>query len=71
MVKSPDDKTIVAYIPEKAEMKFLNSAGTKYSARWFNPVTNKFSEATNKMLNNMIHFTHDFENDLLIVLKKE
>lgn len=71
VVKSADNKTIIAYIPEKAAVKLFNPKGIKYTARWFNPVTNKYSEAKISQGENSIAFTHDFENDMLIVLKKK
>ncbi|HKJ80251.1 MAG TPA: DUF4038 domain-containing protein [Prolixibacteraceae bacterium] len=94
VVKSPDNETIIAYIPKKAEVKLFNSEGYNYSAQWFNPVTNeytggsaiqdstytveKYDEQTgeSKMLTirqevNYIKFTHNFENDMLIILRKK
>jgi len=70
VVKSPDYSTIIAYIPHKAEVKLYNSNGFKYSAQWFNPVTNEYSNASIKQIENKIVFTQDFENDMLIILKK-
>jgi hypothetical protein len=93
VVKSTDDKTIVAYIPEKAEVKFFNPKGIKYTAQWFNPVTNQYDDAkivqdstftaekrndvtgellivTIKQDLKTIKFTQNFENDMLIILKK-
>jgi len=94
VVKSADDKTIVAYIPEKAEVKFFNPKGEKYTAQWFNPVTNEYTDAkivqdststADKHDNETgtlsrltiqhdlktIKFTHNFENDMLIILKNK
>jgi hypothetical protein len=71
VVKSPDAKTIIAYIPEKAEVKLFNPDGYKYSAQWFNPVTNEYSVAKIETENHAIHFTQDSENDMLIILKKK
>jgi hypothetical protein len=94
VVKSSDDETIVAYIPEKCEVKLFNPKGIKYSAHWFNPVTNEYTDAQIKLRtlenyekvdldkgermmitmeknSNAIEFTHDFENDMLILLKKK
>ncbi len=70
VVKTSDDKTIVAYVPEKCEVKFFNPKGYKYSAQWFNPVTNEYSDAEINPDVNSIQLTHDFENDMVIVLKK-
>ena len=94
VVKSPDDRTIVAYIPEKGKVKLFNPKGFQYKAQWFDPVTNRYSDAEivqdttvfhtkidfnsgehSKVAvnenSNAIEFTHDFENDMLIVLKKK
>ena len=73
VVKSPDDALIIAYIPHQAVVRLYNPKGFKYTARWFNPVTNEYSEAnlaTGDPHTNSIEFIHDFENDMLIVLKK-
>ncbi len=94
VVKSSDDETIIAYIPEKCNVKLFNPKGIKYSAQWFNPVSNTYSDAKirqeyyttavkvdeekgEKMMltiandSHYIEFTHHFENDMLIVLKKK
>jgi len=94
VVKSPDDKTIIAYIPQKEKVTLFNPRGIKYSAQWFNPVTNEYFSAeikqtvqkafdkidpgnnesktlTEEVNGNTIEFTHDFENDMLIVLTKK
>jgi hypothetical protein len=93
VVKSADDKTIVAYIPGKTDVKLFNPKGIKYTAQWFNPVTNEYSDAkivqdstftidkfdddtgelsrlTIQQDLKTIKFTQNFENDMLIILKK-
>ena len=77
VVKSPDNKTILAYIPHKSKVVLYNPNGYHYSAKWFNPVTNKYSDAkinnagsSNKQTNR-IEFVHDFENDMIIVLHQD
>jgi hypothetical protein len=70
VVKSPDNATILAYIPEKADVEFFNPDDLEYSAKWFNPVTNEYFDAEIRQKNHLIQFSHDFENDMLIVLKK-
>ena len=93
VVKSPDSKTIIAYIPEKCKVKLFNPKNIKYTAQWFNPITNKYTDAeiiqtkdtqqekvdfstgekmvvTVRQDINSIEFTHNFENDMLIVLKQ-
>ncbi len=71
VVKTADDNTIVAYIPEKGEVTFLNPNNYRYSGQWFNSVTNEYAEANLTMVNNRITFKQDFQNDMLIVLKKK
>lgn len=71
VVKSPDDATILAYIPEKTDVEFYNPEGIEYSARWFNPVSNQYSDAVIEQKNHKIAFTHNFENDMLIILKEK
>ncbi len=71
LVKSGDDKTIVAYIPEKTKVTLFNPKGYQYSAQWFNTVTNEYSEAKIIQGENTIKFTHNFNNDMLIILKKK
>jgi len=86
VVKTPNDKTIIAYIPKKGEVTIFNPRGIKYTAQWFNPVSNKYSPAKITQTisqkskgkvkddvhgSNTITFTHDFENDMLIVLTEK
>jgi hypothetical protein len=70
VLKSPGDETIVVYIPENAKVELFNPGGFKYTAEWFNPVTNSSSLANIGLKNNRITFEHDFENDMLLLLKK-
>lgn len=71
VVKSSNDETIIVYIPEKAEVKLFNPKEIKYSAQWFNPVTNEYSDAQIVNENHFVSFIQNFENDMLIVLKKK
>ncbi len=71
IVKSADDETIVAYIPHKTEVKLFNPKRFLYSAQWFNPVTNQCSDAKISLNSGQIEFNQNFENDMLIVLKKK
>jgi len=71
VLKTPGDETIVVYIPEKAKIELFNPRGIKYTAEWFNPVTNTYSLADFGLKNNRIAFEHEFENDMLLLLKKD
>ena len=71
VLKSPDDQTIVIYIPEKAEVELFNPKKLEYTAQWFDPVTNKYQKAQIQSKDNRLKFTHNFGNDMLIVLTKK
>ncbi len=71
VLKKPDDETILVYIPEKASVELYNPMNIIYSAQWYNPVTNRYSVADIELKNNRIHFVHNFENDMLMVLRKK
>ena len=71
VVKSPDSKDILVYIPHKSKVKLYNPKGYTYSAQWFDPVSNTYSVAgEDQVTGACMEFTHDFENDMLLVLKK-
>jgi hypothetical protein len=71
VVKSSDGQTIIAYIPEQADVKLFDPGGFSYSAQWFNPVSGQYADAEIKEQDNAIRFTQSFENDMLIVLRKK
>jgi len=71
VVRSPDYDIIIAYIPKKADVKLFNPMYYEYTAQWFDPVTNKYSRAEISHTDKSIHFSHDFKNDMLIVLRRD
>jgi len=71
VVRNPDYDIIIAYIPEKSDVKLFNPLDYKYTAQWFNPVTNEYSPAQISHADKSIHFNHDFKNDMLIVLRRK
>jgi hypothetical protein len=71
VVKSSGDDLIIAYIPEKCDVKLFNPKGYRYSAQWFDPVANNYSEARIINEEKSILFKHDFDNDMLMVLRKQ
>ncbi len=70
VAKSPDDGWIVAYIPHKADVKMANPNHFTYTAQWFDPIRNSYSEASIKQ-GVILEFEHNFEEDRLIVLKRK
>jgi len=71
VVRSSDSRTIIAYIPHRCTVKLYNPVVYRYAAQWFDPVNNSYSSATIKQeQNSSITIAHNFENDMLILLKK-
>ena len=70
VLKKEDHSEIVVYIPEKCTVTLFNPNNFQWEGKWFNPVTNQYSKAELNQKNNQIEFTHNFENDMLILLKK-
>jgi len=68
VVKTADNSTIVAYIPVKCNVKLRNLNNLVYSAKWFNPVDNSYSDAKITHKDGVISFAQEFENDMLVVL---
>jgi len=70
VVKNPSGDLIIAYIPEKADVKLFNPGNFNFSARWFNPVTNNYTDADIICLNNSIVCKQNADNDMLLILRK-
>ena len=71
VVKSSDSKTIIAYIPHKTTVRLYNPNSYRYTAQWFDPVSNTYAEATiDQTQVSSVACTQDFENDMLLVLKQ-
>ena len=71
VVKTIDNSTIVAYLPVKSNVKLRNLSNFTYSAKWFNPAENSYSDAKIIHKDGIIFFGQEFENDMVIVLTKE
>ena len=69
VVRSPDNKTILAYIPTKMTVNIRKPLQITYSARWFNPATNKYTDGTVDDNGQLITVTSPEEADLLLILK--
>jgi hypothetical protein len=71
VLKKEDNTKILVYIPEKSTVTLFNPKGFRWEGEWFNPVTNQYSAAELNQKINRIEFNHNFENDMLIILKKK
>jgi hypothetical protein len=70
VVKTPDNKTILAYIPVKQTIKIRKPADIPYSVRWFDPVKNTYSDGTGSDDGNLITVTSPSESDLVLILEE-
>ena len=70
VVKSPDGKTILAYLPTKYTIK-LRTGNEKYQGRWFDPVKNQYYKAKPEASNGLTAVTPPSDSDWVLELKME
>jgi hypothetical protein len=70
VIKTTDNKTILAYIPVKEKIKLHKPAGHNYSVRWFDPVKNTYSDGTGLDDGSLMTVTPPGENDILLILEE-
>ena len=70
VVKTTDNKTILAYLPVKLTVKIRKPAGIPYNVRWFNPVTNEYSEGIAADDGSVLTVTSPVESDMLLILEE-
>jgi hypothetical protein len=68
VVKSSDNKTIIAYLPVMATIKIRKPLPVMYTARWFNPATNKYSDGTGDDNSQIITVSSSEDSDMLLIL---
>jgi hypothetical protein len=69
LVRSSDNKTIIAYLPVKLTASIRKPLQSEFVAKWFNPVTNKYSEGTVDDNGQLVTVTSPEDTDMLLVLK--
>lgn len=69
VVKSPDNKTIVAYLPVKTTIKIRKPLVKEYSVKWFNPVTGRYVDGVSAGSGNIIEITSPEEGDWVVVIR--
>ena len=70
VVKTTDNKTILAYIPVKMTVKLKRPSDKLYAARWFNPVKNEYSDGTFFEEGSIITLTSEADNDMILILEE-
>ena len=70
VVKTTNNKTILAYMPVKQTINIRKPAGHNYSVRWFNPVKNEYSDGTCADDGKILTVTSPAESDMLLILEE-
>ena len=65
---SRDQQQIMVYFPVKIEAKILLPYGSSYHAEWFDPVSNKTSNAAIDLTNRVVLAENPLEKDAILVL---
>lgn len=70
VVKTTNNKTILAYMPVKKTINIRKPAGHNYSVRWFNPVKNEYSDGTGADDGKILTVSSPAESDMLLILEE-
>jgi hypothetical protein len=70
VVKTTDNKTILAYLPVNLTIKLRKPAGHNYSVRWFDPVKNVYSDGTGTDDGNILTISSPTDSDMLLILEE-
>lgn len=75
VLKKDNKSEILVYIPEKGAVSLFNPEGFIYEGKWFNPVTNVYSEAKIRQSEagkgGKIEVDQNFDNDMILILKQK
>ena len=71
LVKSSDNKTILAYLPVKMTIRIRKPLQTDYKVRWFNPAMNEYSEGSLNDDGSIMTISSPAESDMVLVLEKK
>jgi len=69
LLKSSDNKTILAYLPVKLTVKIRKPLNINYQVRWFNPVKNEYYPGTLTEEGTVLTMTSPVESDLLLIIE--
>lgn len=71
LVKTVDNKIMLAYIPVKSTIEIRKQPGFSYSVTWFDPVNNKYSPGNADDDGAVLKITSPSESDMLLILTRE
>jgi len=70
VVKTTNNKLILAYIPVRQTIKIRKPDGYKYTVRWFDPVKNEYSNGTGTDEGNVLTVIPPSDSDMLLILEE-
>ena len=70
LVKSVDNKTILAYLPVNLTIKIRKPLEANYSIKWFDPVKNVYTDGTAIDDGSVLTLTSPVDSDILLILEK-
>ncbi|MBN2633205.1 MAG: DUF4038 domain-containing protein [Bacteroidales bacterium] len=71
LVKSSDNRFILAYIPVKHTIKLRKPYGHNYTVRWFDPVNNTYSAGTATVDGTIMTITSPSDGDMVMILEEQ
>lgn len=71
VVKSSDNRFVLAYLPVKQTIKIRKPYGHNYSIKWFDPVKNAYSEGSYTDVGNILTISSPSESDMVLILEEE
>jgi hypothetical protein len=70
VVKTTNNKTILAYLPVKQTINIRKPTGHSYCVRWFNPVKNEYSDGTGADDGKILTVSSPADSDMLLILEE-
>jgi hypothetical protein len=71
LVRSPDNKTILAYLPVKLTIRIRKPLQADYKVRWFKPGTNEYQNGALTDDGEVLTISSPSEDDLILILEKK
>jgi hypothetical protein len=68
VVRSSDNKTIIAYLPVRLSIRIRKPADIKYRVRWFDPARNEYYTGTASDDGITLSVTSVSDSDMLLIL---
>ncbi len=69
VVKSTDNKTILAYLPVKCSVNLRKPLASDYKLTWFDPIKNTYSDGSVSDDGTILQINSTSENDMLLILE--